>query len=176
MPRIKSLALAAAATSIALGGCATANRYPSLERRPAEREYGSGQPVTGPAPAPMPTVVSGDLATRLSALRAQALSAHRGFEAKQAGASRAVAAARGSAVASESWSVAQVALAQLESARSNGMIALADLDSLLISAARANVDRPSPDLAAVETVRSEVIGWIGAEDEVLVALRGQLAS
>lgn len=171
MRRIVPLILIA----LPLAACAAGTRpYPSLERRPAERGYGSGQPVSSPAPAPVATAPSGDLMARLASLRAQALAAHQAFEAKRAGAARKVAAAQGAAVASENWSVAQVALAELESARSNAMIALADLDSLLVAAARANVDAPTPDLPAVEKVRAEVTDWIGSEDEALAALRGRL--
>jgi hypothetical protein len=171
MRRIVALSLLA----LPLAACAAGDRpYPSLERRPAERGYGSGQPVSSPAAPPVATVPSGDLTARLAALRSQALAAHRAFEAQQGDTARKIAAAQGAPVASESWSVAQVALAQLESARSNAMIALADLDSLLVAAARSDVDAPTPDLPAVEKVRSEVTGWIGAEDEALVALRGRL--
>jgi hypothetical protein len=171
MRRIVTLLLIA----LPLAACAAGERpYPSLERRPAERGYGSGQPVSSPAAPPVATVPSGDLTARLSALRSQALTAHQAFGAMQPAAARKVAAAQGAAVASENWSVAQVALAQLESARSNAMIALADLDSLLVAATRSNADAPTPDLAAVEQVRSEVTGWIGAEDEALAALRGRL--
>ena len=163
--------------ALPLGACAGAGRtYPSLERRAAEREYGSAAPATGAPAVPLVSLAppSADLTTRLAALRGSAARAHQAFESRQPGTARMVAAAQGAARASENWSVAQVALAELESVRSQGMIALADLDSLLIDKAVANAYAPTADLAAVEAVHAEVSGWIAREDEVLGALRSRL--
>ena len=176
MPRTASATLAILA--IALSACAGGGSYPSLARRPAERAYGTAQPVPAPGPAQEPAPVamapSGDVISQLESLRTQAAAANTRFQTRESVARRAVAAAHGAAVASESWSVAQVALAQLESARSDAMIALADLDSLLIAARRADASAPSPDLPAVEETRVQVSNWIAAQDEVLAALYSQL--
>ena len=112
----------------------------------------------------------------MSDLRAHALAAHRAFQDKRSRAASLAAAAQGSAVASEAWSVAQVALAELEAARSQAMIALADLDALYVAEAAAAVPTGgSGDLAAVGTTREEVMGWIAEEDSALASLRGRLA-
>ncbi len=70
---------------------------------------------------------------------------------------------------SESWAVASVALAGLESARSDAMIALADLDQMYAAGRIAGNDS-----SAIEAARTEVTGWIGEEDRVLGLLRGKL--
>lgn len=163
------------AVAIALSGCANGGRpYPSLDRRPAERPSGSGVPAAPATQAPVRTEPAGDLVARLAALRLEARTAHEAFAAARPSATRAVEAARGGGVGSESWSVAQIAVAGLDSARSRAMIALADLDSLLVTAAVANADTPTPDLAAIRAVHEEVSGWVAEDDAVLARLRGQL--
>ncbi len=169
------LSAALLAAALTLSGCSTSGSYPSLERRAAERSYD----LEAAAPAPSAQElgpVDPALATRLASLRQQALSAHESFQAQVNSASRTVNAAQGAAVASDAWSVAQVALAQLESKRSSAMIALADLDELLLAAQKADAEEPSPDLPAVTTVRDEVTSWIASQDATLAQLRGKLRS
>lgn len=151
-----------------LSGCGSNAGYPSLARRPAERITGSAA-VVAPAPAP---VVQPDLATqsRLARLREMASTAHARFNAQVPAASRLVTAAVGAAVASESWSVASVALATLESRRSDAMIALADLDSLYT---RDRVE--GGDGTAIAAVREQVTAWVADEDTTLAQLRGRVA-
>lgn len=169
------VAITLLATAFALSGCSTGGGYPSLERRAAERSYD----LEAAAPAPSAQEldpVDPALATRLTSLRQQARAAHESFQAQVNSASRTVNAAQGAAVASDAWSVAQVALAQLESKRSSAMIALADLDELLVGAQKAVAEKPSPDLPAVSKVRDEVTSWIASQDATLAQLRGKLRS
>jgi hypothetical protein len=177
MTRRNFLPAALPAFALFLAGCASTGRpYPSLERRPAERESGSMSPVAGATPTPeAPPMQTTGLAGQLDSLLARAQAADREFRAVEPRASRAVAAAAGSGVGSESWSLAQVQLAQLESARSNAMIALADLDAMYVAAKAAEVDAPSADVAPIEAVRNRVIDLIAAEDDTLSALRGRVA-
>lgn len=159
-----------------LTACATPgdDRFPSLARRDAERVTGTAQPAL---PPPRPQAVPAETGSRLTVLRQQGLAAHRRFEQQQGRAATLTAAAQGAAVASESWAVAQVALAALDTARSEAMIALADLDGLYIAAAEAAAATDgSAELDAVSTVRDEVSGWIAAEDAALASLRGRLRS
>lgn len=157
-----------------LAGCASAGdaRFPSLATRPGERISGT----LTPAPAPTPPPATAATGSRLTRLREQALAAHREFEGKRGRAAVLASAAHGAAVASEAWSVAQVALAELEAARSQAMIALADLDALYVAESAAAVPTAgSGDLTAVAATREEAIGWIAQEDEALAQLRGQVA-
>ena len=115
-----------------LGACAAPEgEYPSLALRPAELAVSAPQPV---APAPPPPTPSAVL-SRLEQLTSDAASAHRAFLAQTPEVRSVVSAAEGAEAGSEAWSVAQVALAGLEAARSRAMIALADLDRLYVDAA-----------------------------------------
>ena len=155
-----------------LAGCAQdAGEYPSLARRPAERISGTAPVVVPEAPPAPPPPLSPELAARLTQLGNMVVKSHGEFTAKEARARSLVGAASGAAVASERWSVATVALAELESARSEAMIALADLDMLYASARIAG----DPATVIGET-RSRVLAVVAREDAVLAELRGRMAS
>ena len=156
-----------------MAACTTAqgHGYPSLAIRPGERVSGTADPVPAPA-SPPATAATGSQTARL---RAQARAAHTRFGERRASATTLSAAARGAAVGSEAWSVAQIALASLEAARSEAMIALADLDSLYVTAKiDAVATQGSGDVDAIGGVRDDVIAMIGEEDTTLAALRGRL--
>ena len=160
--------LAACASTGATGN---GGKYPSLATRPGERVSGIAEPVAAPAPPPA-TAATG---SRIARLRAQAQAAHVRFGERRGSAASLSAAAQGAAVGSEAWSVAQIALASLESARSEAMIALADLDSLYVDAKNAAVMTDgSGDVDAIGATRADVIGMIGEEDAILASLRGRL--
>ncbi len=160
--------LSAIALTLSLAACAAdENLYPSLARRDVER---TGTVEASPAPAPSPPAADPQLAPRLSQLVEQAGNAHQRFAARRGRADQLTASARGSAIASESWAVASVALADLESARSEAMIALADLDQLY-AAARIG----GGDASAIAQARDKVMAWVGEQDQVLATLRARLA-
>ena len=169
--------LCTAAIALMLAGCgADTVNYPSLARRPAERVSGTSPvvhadpaPIASPAP-PSPARPSAELSARLAGLLDSARSADALFRTREAKARLLANAAAGAAVASERWSVATVALADLESARSSAMIALADLDALY-AATRIS----GGEAGAIGAVRDQVIEIIGAEDTVLAGLRNRLA-
>lgn len=165
-----------------LCACSSRAGYPSLARRPAE--LGSAavtapppERITGSAPVAAATDASLpvkplplELQSRLARLMEQARAAHARFSAATASTSALVSAAEGSAVASESWSRATVALATLESRRSDVMVALGDLDSLYVK------DRTDGgEGSAIAQVRDSVTAWVGDEDAVLANLRGRIA-
>lgn len=171
-PPARSLATCALA-ALLLSGCAADNAaYPSLARRPAERVSGTAEVVAAAPtqfpPAPPP---SADLIARLGQLSDQAQAAHGEFSSRRAEAQRLVNAAGGASVGGEGWAQASVALAGLETARSQAMIALADLDALYAAERIAG-----SDVTAIAATRDRVIGWISEEDQVLAQLRGRVAS
>jgi len=156
-----------------LGACSSASngKFPSLATRPGERVAGTIEP----APTPVPPPATAATGSRIAQVRAAALDAHRKFESERGSADSLSRAAQGSAVANEAWSVAQVALASLESARSQAMVAMADLDTLYVSAKDAAVATGgSGDVDAIAAARAEVASWIAAEDATLAAYRGRL--
>lgn len=187
-----------AASVFLLSGCATADDYPSLARRPAEgsvspdpaicpaskeilgladdepgRVGGSALPAPAidvPPPAAEP---SRDLITRLAQLVDQARAAHGRFTAGQAQAERAVSAGAGAAEGSEAWSVASVELAGLESARSEASVALGELDQRF--AELSTSENPNPhDVDAISAARDQVDALVAQEDQVLDRLRDRL--
>ena len=173
--------LALALTAL-VAGCTGPGTYPSLAIRPAERAYGEGRPVEPAAQAGQSqagdTPVSPDapVAGQIAALRANAAAAHRRFLDRKPEADRLTAAARRGAAGGEAWSVAQVALARLESARNDTSIALADLDAMLVSAQLASATAPSPDLATVRAAHDEVGVLVAGEsatiDQFAARLKG----
>ena len=158
---------AAATLAFLLSACAAdRSTYPSLARRDAERMVGT----IAPAPPASESAPSPDLVAHLSQLTAQANSAHARFTARAPRARALSGAARGAAMGSDSWASAAIALADLESARSDAMIALADLDALY-AAARVEGN----DVAAITATRDQVSALIAAEDGVLAELHNRMA-
>ena len=158
---------------LALAACnADRSRFPSLAVRPAERGYGIGQPVAPTARAPLTTQLpaGADMTAKVAALREIALAAHARFTQQQREAARLAQAARGSAPGTEAWSRATIALAALTSARSEGMIALAELDRLMIAATETAALGTRADLDIVAPAHSEVEARLDGEDRVIAAL------
>jgi hypothetical protein len=111
------------------------------------------------------------LQAQLSQLQSQAHEAHARFIATAPKTTQMVNAARGAAVASESWSRANVALAELESRRSEAMVVLADLDALYV---KDRID--GGDGGAITAVRDQITASVADEDAVLADLKGRLGS
>ncbi len=165
---VMRLILLAITASLLLSACARdQGEYPSLARRAAERISGTA-PVVAPTEAPLPPPspeVSGSLAGHVEKARA----ADAKFRANAPRARSLVGAAAGAAVASESWAVATVALADLESQRSQAMIALADLDAVY-----ASEGIKLADTSAIAAARDQVIAIVSEQDSVLNELKGRL--
>ncbi len=164
-----------AAPALVMGGCSPdRGRFPSLAIRPAERAFGQAKaaPADPAAAAPAPIPADATLPQRLAALDARAREADARFLALVPEATRAAARARNAATGSETWNLAQVALARLESARSDTAIALADLDQMATEAQIAAVDHPGPDTAQVVNTRDSVAARVAQQDSVLAQLKG----
>lgn len=159
-----------------MAACSTSGTYPSLAIRDVERVAGSGTPAEGEAAPPVPALppASADLVTRLQGLVNVAQAADRQFQAGRAAATRAVAAAGG--VGTDTWSAASVAMAKLESSRSSGMGALADLDVLYADARGAAPNDESPSAKAIADARSQVAALLDAQDQVIDGLSRRLKS
>ena len=152
---------------LGLTGCAAADdTYPSLAVRPAERAVDTPPAAPAPLPAPAPET----LAAAQAAL-AQARAAHSRFQTLAASAGRRVAAGRGARYDSDAWAEAQVALAELDAARSQTAAALADLDLLLAEAS--NTLR---DTAPIAAARDTALGLVREEDATLARLSNGVAT
>ncbi len=174
-----AITLVAAATL--LSACASQGQFPSLAKRPAEQALEAlpagadriGGTVPSPAPdtSTAPRPVAPEMIARLAQLKEAAGKAHAHFSGKRGRASQLVAAARGAAVASEAWSVATVAIADLESARSEAMTSLAELDRLYVAE---RID--GGDGGAIAAVRDQVTAWVADEDAVLAELGARMTT
>ncbi|HEX7751332.1 MAG TPA: hypothetical protein VF440_02935 [Novosphingobium sp.] len=161
--------------SLLVSGCASRGDFPSLALREAERVGGSAEPAPAASPAATPPPApSGTLTQRLEQLVDQARTAHARFGERRGPAERTIGAG-GGAVGSEGWASASIALATLESARADSMIALAQLDEIYAEAAVDAGDAGNPaDRDAAEAARNQVQGWVNEEDAVLDRLRARI--
>lgn len=171
---IRALSTAALlAAAVLLQACAASTEFPSLAVRDVERVEGSGTPAAGTADAlPALPPASADLTTRLAGLLDVARKAHASFQAKQPATERAVAAA--GPARSDGWTSAEVALSDLQTSRSGGLTALAELDQLYVDERAAHPEQVSPAAATIATTRDQVDGWVAAETAVITRLGARL--
>lgn len=165
-----ALRLLSLAPLMLTAACATSGTYPSLAQREAERVAGAFEPDTAEPAPPQPVAPSADLAVRLATLQKQASDLDARFRAATPAVERLAAAAGSSG--SDSWAAAQVALADLDSLRSQAAVVLADLDLLW---ADATLEQGSPR-EAIGAAREAVQAMIRSEDEVLARLRGRVGA
>ena len=146
-----------------LAGCASTGNFPSLDIRDSER-------VTGTIAAPEGAIFTSTPATPatladLDALAVRIRAAHQRFTATLDEARRIVGRAAGSGTGSDAWSAPQVAVANLESIRSEAMIALADIDRVHVDA---HVN--GGDIARSTALRAEMGALVAEEDRIITGL------
>ena len=164
----KAAILLSITAATALAGCAgQRDLYPSLSIRDAERVSGTFKPVEPDAFVSPPP--SADVLGQIGAMRALAQRANERFLAAAQRARGTVAAARGAQPGSEKWSVAQVALADIESSRSDAMIALAELDRLYVDAYL-----EASELDQIVAERDEVSALVASQDQLIDTLHSDL--
>lgn len=130
---------------ILLAGCAgPEGEAPSLAPRPIEGVL--DEPVH--AIAPVRSTSDSALAARIDALVGEAEAGHSAFAASYPAARQSVERAAGSAIESEAWIEAQLAVSALESARSATVQALGSLDGILAGQALAGAPSETQRLLA----------------------------
>lgn len=160
--------------SLLLSGCATAGGdYPSLAIRAGERPSGTALPAES-APEPPPPPLATGTAQRIAQAVEQARKAHATFVAAAGSAKRAVSAARGARAPADSWIAAQLALADLQSLRSQAVIAQADVELMFADERLAEPDRITPTLEVLDEARARIGGWVDEQNRTLAGLSGQL--
>ncbi|HMO67153.1 MAG TPA: hypothetical protein PKE25_00535, partial [Novosphingobium sp.] len=162
----------AVCASLLLTACTAPGDYPSLARRDAERIGSPAQPA--PAQPARPVAADAAVVARLEAIEARAQAADARLRQQRARAESLVSAARGAAPGSEAWSVATVALSGLESARSDAMLALADVDALHATERLAHPNEQSGDGLAIAASRERVLAIVAAQDAVIAALAARM--
>lgn len=150
-----------------LGACAAADgSYPSLAVREVERISGSALPATTAAPY-TPPAPAADLEGRLARAVADARQAHARFTTLAQANRAAITGGLRAAEGSDAWARSLGALAELEGARSRGMIALADLDRLYVDAGAEGAD-----LTAIGAAQGEVATLLAQEDAAIAQITG----
>jgi hypothetical protein len=156
------------------GGCASTagdSGYPSLARRAVELRLNA--PSDSPPPAPPPPQVTTDLVTAISALEADASRGDAAFQAELTQTQRLVAGARGNAVGSEAWFVAQAALSGLDQTLRPSRLALAELDRLHVAA---EMDGRMADAEALAAAAGRVAAMAAAQRTAFDQLGGLLSN
>lgn len=158
---------------VVLAACASpGGDYPSLAIRDVERITDRTEATDPDEALPPLAAPSAELKARLAQLVQQARGAHGDFTSRQNEVRRAVARARGAAIASEIWTEAQVALSSLEAARSQAMVALGELDQLYATERIENWEQETLAAQAIADARDRVDSWVREENEVLSGLIG----
>ncbi|MBV1918899.1 MAG: hypothetical protein KUG65_12685 [Sphingomonadaceae bacterium] len=164
------------ALPLCLNACTAGNSsYPSLAIRDVERVRGTAQPVEPQSPPAPPPPVSEELDVKIVRLLADAERAHKGFLAGSDSVSRTIAAARETTAPADEWVEAQVALADLQSLRSNAVIALAELDQLHAAERIAVPQSPTPSATAIAAAIERIGDWVSEEDQLISRLSEELA-
>ncbi|MBU2340836.1 MAG: hypothetical protein KKE77_06275 [Alphaproteobacteria bacterium] len=159
--------------ALALSACASSgDEFPSLAIRDVERAQGQFEPIpVAPIDVPeIPTNYEGSLGDRLATLVESARAAHERFVRSEGVARRTVSGAGRAPVGSDNWASSQVALADLESIRSDTAIALAEIDILHIAASVAAEDR-----VRIDAARDSILALVEEEDAALSELRARVA-
>jgi hypothetical protein len=151
----------------ALGGCARSADFPSLAKRPFERDLA---PVAEPALPPVQSDAA--LLGRVAKAVAQARAGQADFDAALATARSAVAAAGASAAASDAWIAAQLQISRAERTVDPVQDALSELTSdqmaLILNAPG------SPDRSAIDAAMAEVEQIANTQSAALAALKARL--
>lgn len=169
--------------AVVLGGVLTLTacsegKYPSLTDR-AMMQPTPAAPLPSAIP---PEAVSPALTDQLANLLKQANAAHDAFLAHRAAVAQLVDAAHEAPVPSDAWTAANEALAELESDRTDTIVALTRLQSLYVDdrVAHAVEDGNTgttgsrPVGAAISAAREQVAALASNEDEVLTDLKTRL--
>ncbi len=145
--------------------------FPSLQKRP----YEDG-PVIAESAAPVsaPSSLPAAMQVKLDAAVAQSRSAHEQFLAQLPAVRSRVEAARGAAVSSELWVVAQMELASLEMTRSGSVEALADIDRLYLQQLEAEQESRGSGSAAIMARQQQVEQQVSEQQSAIERLKNMV--
>lgn len=170
---MKKLSALVPIISVTLSGCAMQQGdFPSLLKRP----YEDDSPIReSSAPAVAISSLSAEQQNRLNAAAANSGAADDQFQTRLPLVKKRVAAARGGAVSSESWIVAQMELAALEIVRSPSVEALADIDALYRDQlVRQEAENMSGGTAVIAKQRDAVRRQVESQQAEIDAMKSQL--
>ena len=167
-PTFMKTAATACLTCLILSGCAaSADRYPSLAVRDAERVSGEFTPAASSTPAPAPSYTTDP--DRISGAVEAAMNAHQQFEARGPATLSLVQEAGADLANEDARSRALVAMAGLRTLHGQTVGALANLDQLEIEAA--SVFAPVED---IRLAQSRIAQIVSEQDAVLAILAAEM--
>ncbi len=155
-----SYLLATAVVALILPGCGKMQgEFPSLAKRAYELENPVAEPDANPGP--VTTVLPAELKAQTDSLMARSRAAHAAYQSALPSAQSAVQSASNAGTGSEAWVNAHMVLSRADTARADGMAALAAMDQLISKQREAGADAglmgllsaPQQDIA--ERVNSE---------------------
>lgn len=159
-------------SALALGACAQdGGAFPSLAKRPAERVtavYGAPQPAASPIALPQPAA---GVLSEIDSLVGKAQQGDARFRRGEPTAQRLVGQAGRARIGSEPWAVATMAVSELEAARGQTMVPLAELDRMFAEAMTRG-----EDVTRIANARDRVIDIIARQDTVLGSLQRRLGN
>jgi hypothetical protein len=163
---MKRLSAVAFAAPVILAGCAAPSAdAPSLLPRPIE-QISFDEPEVKPVPiTPDPA-----LNAKIAAAEKVLASAAEAFGAAAATAESLVAAAQGTAIGSDAWLDAQIALAALDNHRATSLATVSDLDQLAIARGVAG----KPPYPALNALREKAAAQVQAESQRIGDLAGRI--
>ncbi len=148
--------------------------FPSLAKRAYEDVPANSDPVSPPVSSAI-SVLPGPLQSAVSKAVRQSSSAHAKFLRNLPGVKKRVNNARGSAISSEAWVVAQMDLSALEIGRGPSISALADIDGMYISRLEAEYIDNDPGGAAIIAEKRELIRrQVKSQQDEIDAMKAQL--
>ncbi|MBK5264763.1 MAG: hypothetical protein JJE34_05950 [Alphaproteobacteria bacterium] len=157
-----------------LAGCASngSGSYPSLAKRPVESSNGAAVSAPVSQPGPVDTALEREVNGLMDKARAGAAA----FDAHVHDAEQRVAAAKESAISSEAWVTAQVAISNLDSERYDSVFALASLDTLYVNRLKAVTanDARSSGVDMIDRARGDALVIIDRQNDILDALKNRL--
>lgn len=160
-----------ASLALILSGCAGApSSYPSLAKRPIE-----SAPMQEAVAPPAPQAADAALLAQIKGYTDQAGSGARAFDTAFAKADKAADAAKGSAISSDAWVSAQVAISALEAARNDSISALASLDTLYVQRTNDVADgKARGGVEEIDVARKATLAMVDDQNDRIDAMKSRL--
>lgn len=129
----------AVTASLALSGCGSVEGdFPSLGKRPYERENPIEDTVA--SAVPLTTTLPADLQKQTDSLLSRSGTAHAAYQSALSSALGVIQSARNSAPGSEAWVNAHAVLSRVDSVRADGMVALGEIDQIVTQQRESGAD------------------------------------
>jgi hypothetical protein len=163
--------LGSAALALTLSGCGKMQgEFPSLAKRAYEMENPVAEPEI--VAAPVTTALPADLQAKTDSLLARSRTAHAAYQSALPAAQAAVQSATNAATGSEAWVNAHMVLSRADSARTDGLAALGEIDTLISKQREAGADAGL--LALLNAPQQQIADQVASENAEIDRLAKQI--